>query len=174
MNPACAVCTIAIGASIGIARRIGVDDTVIGVFFGALMTVCGFWLIKYFEKKNWNFSFRNSILMLLSLSSVIPMYFGILEYKKDENFYLDIFLFAYLLGGLIYITTSRLYQVIKLKRGHAHFPFEKVVLPVSSLFITSLIFNFDFSFKVYILCALLFGSLISLFLCNNILEENYK
>ena len=37
-NPACAVCTIAIGASLEIARKLGVDDSVIGVWAGAFLT----------------------------------------------------------------------------------------------------------------------------------------
>ena len=30
-NPACAVCTVAVGASLEIARQLGVDDSVVGV-----------------------------------------------------------------------------------------------------------------------------------------------
>ena len=35
-NPACAVCTVAVGASLEIARRLGVDDSVVGVWAGAM------------------------------------------------------------------------------------------------------------------------------------------
>jgi len=174
MNPACTVCTIAIGASIGIARKLGVDDSVVGVFFGALMTVGGFWLIKFFDKKNWNFRFRNTILMLLSLSSVLPMYFGVISYVKDPDFYIDIFLFSYFLGGLVYLSTSRIYQVIKLRRGHAHFPFEKVVIPVVALILAALIFNFNFALKVYLLYFLFFASVISVFICNYFIRSKLK
>ena len=34
-NPACAVCTVAVGAALEIARRFGVDDSVVGVWAGA-------------------------------------------------------------------------------------------------------------------------------------------
>lgn len=135
------------------------------------MTVGGFWLIKFFDKKNWNFRFRNTILMLLSLSSVLPMYFGVISYVKDPDFYIDIFLFSYFLGGLVYLSTSRIYQVIKLRRGHAHFPFEKVVIPVVALVLTAIVFNFDFALKVHVLYALFFLSIISVFLCNNFIKS---
>ena len=36
-NPACAVCTVAVGATLEIARRFGVSDTVIGVWCGAFL-----------------------------------------------------------------------------------------------------------------------------------------
>ena len=38
-NPACAVCTIAVGASLEIARRLGVDDSVVGVWVGAFLVL---------------------------------------------------------------------------------------------------------------------------------------
>ena len=41
-NPACAVCTIAVGASLEIARKLGVDDSVVGVWAGALLVMIGF------------------------------------------------------------------------------------------------------------------------------------
>ena len=144
MNPACAVCTVMVGASLGIARKLGVDDTIIAVWFGALMALGGYWLIKLFDKKNWNFKFRNKVLMALSLSTVIPMYFGMLTYTPQKYLlYLDKFLAVYLLGALVIPLTSKLYQYMKAKNGgHAHFPFEKVVIPVLTLTLISLILHF--------------------------------
>ena len=55
-NPACAVCTVAVGASLEVARRYGVDDAVVGVWAGAMLALLGYWLILWFEKKNWNFT----------------------------------------------------------------------------------------------------------------------
>lgn len=55
-NPACAVCTVAVGASLEIARHYGVDDAVVGVWAGALLALLGYWLILWFDKKNWHFS----------------------------------------------------------------------------------------------------------------------
>ena len=40
-NPACAVCTVAVGASLEIARRMGVDDGVVGVWSGAFLLLLG-------------------------------------------------------------------------------------------------------------------------------------
>ena len=40
-NPACAVCTIAVGASLEIARHFGVDDSVVGVWGGAFLALLG-------------------------------------------------------------------------------------------------------------------------------------
>ena len=58
-NPACAVCTIAIGASLEIARNLGVEDAIVGLWAGALLTLLGYWTIVFFDKKNWHFAGRN-------------------------------------------------------------------------------------------------------------------
>ena len=73
-NPACAVCTVAVGASLEVARRYGVDDAVVGVWAGAMLALLGYWLILWFEKKNWNFAGRNLLLMTLSVASIGFMY----------------------------------------------------------------------------------------------------
>jgi len=142
-NPACAVCTIAVGASLEIARRLGVDDSVVGVWAGAFFVLLGFWTIKYFEKKGWNFKWRNPILLLTCFSMVGFLYMGELSYHAEVIgiFYLDPFLFSTIVGGLLFIWSSDFYQWMKKKNGgHAHFPFEKVAVPVLALFLASLYF----------------------------------
>lgn len=46
-------------------------------------------------------------------------------------------------GSIIFALAAWGYEIIKKKNnGHAHFPFEKVVLPVSALALLSLLFYF--------------------------------
>ncbi|MGN0919542.1 MAG: hypothetical protein ACI4OR_02130, partial [Alphaproteobacteria bacterium] len=70
-NPACTtLCPILLGASLGIARKFGVKDEVVGVLFGAFLAVVGYLFIRFFEKRNWHFKGRNFILMLVSIASI--------------------------------------------------------------------------------------------------------
>ncbi|MBE6453182.1 MAG: hypothetical protein E7012_06835 [Alphaproteobacteria bacterium] len=143
-NPACAVCTVAVGASLEIARRYGVDDCVIGVWAGAMLALLGYWLILWFDKKNWKFVGRDFILMTISVGSIGFMYISEISYtpKIIGIFYIDALLFSTVLGALTFIYVSKFYQWMKAKNGgHAHFPFEKVVLPVLSLVLLSWYFN---------------------------------
>lgn len=144
-NPACAVCTVAVGASLEIARYYGVDDSVVGIWAGALLALLGYWLIVWFNKKNWNFPGRDAILMTISVGSIGFMYISQIPYtpKIIFIFYMDPLLFSTILGALIFIYVSKFYQWMKARNGgHAHFPFEKVVLPVAALLIVSLYFNY--------------------------------
>lgn len=133
-NPACALCTVAIGASLEIARKLGVSDAVVGLWAGALLTLLGYWTIKFFDKKGWNFWGRNVLLILLSVSMMAFVYLGDIVYSPIwicGFLYIDPILFGTLLGMSVFVLVEKLYDWMKKKNGNkAHFPFEKVVLPV--------------------------------------------
>lgn len=69
-NPACVVCTVAIGASLEVARKLGASDAVVGLWTGAVLALLGYWAILWFDRKGWNFYGRDFLLMALSLSTV--------------------------------------------------------------------------------------------------------
>ena len=144
-NPACAVCTVAVGASLEIARSMGVDDGVIGVWAGAFLVILGYWTIKWFDKKGWNFAYRDFIILASSVLMILFMYISELTYtpKAILIFWIDPFLFATVCGALVWHYSSEFYQWMKRQNGgHAHFPFEKVVVPVIALLLTAKLFAY--------------------------------
>ena len=91
-NPACAVCTVAVGASLEIARSLGVDDSVVGVWAGGFLALLGYWLILWFEKKGWRFFGRDVLLMAVSVGSIGFMYLTDFMYSPKVLgyiFYMD-------------------------------------------------------------------------------------
>ena len=140
-NPACIVCTVAIGATLSVARKLGVNDNVIGLWLGAILILLGYWTIWWFDKKGWHFWGRDPFLILFSFSLIGGIYIKDLTYTPQVIayvFYLDQFLFAGIIGGLIYIFSQKFYAFLKKRNGgHAHFPFEKVVLPLGLLVLAS-------------------------------------
>lgn len=146
-NPACAVCTVAIGASLTIAQRLGVDNCIVGIWAGAFMTIVGYWLIRWVDKKGWwkQSAFRDWVLMFISVGSIGFMYVTELTYTPVVigPLYIDSFLFATLLGMLTIMVGFRFYAWMKEKNGgHAHFPFEKVVVPFVAVLLMSLVIHF--------------------------------
>ena len=129
------LCPLALGAALTIAQRMGVKDEVVGVLAGALMAVVGYILIRLFDKKNWHFSGRNFLLMLVALASIGLIYVNRLEYKPALHWnllYIDSFLLAAFCGAASHILGVHLYSWLKKKNGgHAHFPFEKVLVPLA-------------------------------------------
>lgn len=144
-NPACAVCTLAVGASLGIARKLGVDDSVVGVWSGAMLAVLGYWMLKWFEKKEWKFFGMEFISVWSSVAMIGFMYISHMAYspKPILIFYIDPFLFSVILGALLFIWPSRLYEWMKKRNNNrAYFPFQKVVMPVVALAIASTYFYY--------------------------------
>lgn len=140
-NPACPICTVAIGAALPITRRIGVPDVVAGIWVGAFLTILGYWIIKFFDKKGWRFPGRNALILALSVASIGFAYIGQVVYSPCNYFgflSVDPLLFGTVLGSLLFIITEKVYDFMKIKNGgRAHFPFEKVVLPVVVLGLAS-------------------------------------
>lgn len=144
-NPACAVCTVAVGASLEIARRLGVDDGVVGVWAGAFLVLLGYWTLKWMDKKGWYFKGRDFIILVSSVAMILFMYISHLPYtpKAILVFWLDPFFFATICGALVLHYSSEFYQWMKRHNGgHAHFPFEKVFVPVAALALTSWLFSY--------------------------------
>lgn len=144
-NPACAVCTVAVGASLEIARRMGVDDGVVGVWAGAFLMILGYWTLKWMDKKGLNFKGRDFIVLASSVLMILFVYISELVYtpKAILIFWIDPFLFATISGALVLHYSSEFYQWMKRKNGgHAHFPFEKVVVPVVALCLTAKLFSY--------------------------------
>ena len=134
-NPACTtLCPLIVGGGLAIAQKMGVKDEVVGVLSGALLAIFGYWMIRFCEKRNWNFPARNFILMTLSIASIGFVYINTLPYNPGLHWnllYIDSFLLAVLCGATAHILGVHLYAYLKEKNGgHAHFPFEKVLIPI--------------------------------------------
>ena len=139
-NPACAVCTVAVGASLEIARQLGVDDSVVGVWAGAMLVMIGFWTIKWFDAKGWVFKGRDWLIQIISVAMIGFVYISEIPYNAQVIgiFYIDPFLFSTIVGAFVMLWSSDFYQWMKAKNGgHAHFPFEKVAVPVVALLLVS-------------------------------------
>ena len=140
-NPACPICTIAIGAGVGVAEQLGVPTAVVGIWAGALLTLLGYWAAKFCDSRGWNFPGRNALLIGLSVAMIGFAYVGDLDYSPVwiwNVLYLDPIIFGALVGMVVFILVEKLYEFMKRKNGgHAHFPFERVVLPVVALALCS-------------------------------------
>jgi len=149
----CPLCTIAVASGVGFSRWLGIDDTVTGLWIGALTLSMAFWNINWFDKKKIHFKFRNSITVLAYyLLVVFPLWgMGIIGNKlgalktfgTESSFSLDKLSIGIMVGTFAFWTTVEWYEHLKAKNnGRAHFPFEKVALPSGLLIVLSFAFFF--------------------------------
>ena len=102
-------------------------------------------MLSWMDKKKCFFSGRDFIIIVSSVAMIGFMYIKELVYTPQiiGIFYLDGFLFSVLVGAFVMHYSSEFYQWMKAHNGgHAHFPFEKVVVPVVALCLASAYFYY--------------------------------
>ena len=148
-NPiACPVCAVMIVSGLSISRLLGVNDYVVGIWTGALILAMSNGITIFLKKKNINNKLLNVTIYIADYCMIIPLYIGKnpqLIFNSEKILFIDAFIFSMAVGSLVLFTTSRLYYYMKSKNNNkAHFPFEKVVLPVVVLVLVSVVFQYMF------------------------------
>jgi hypothetical protein len=139
----CPVCTVAVIGGVGLSRWLGVDDTVTGLWVGAALMSMSLWAINWLNGKKIKFFGQKILVFALVYVSVIwPLYTtNIIGHPINKIWGIDKLLLGMTLGSLIFIVFALVYLFMKKNNnGHAHFPFEKIVIVVVPLLIASGIF----------------------------------
>lgn len=141
----CPVCTVAVCTGLGFSRWLGISDAITGLWIGGLLVSLSVWTINWLDSKKINFKFRGLIISLAYyLAIILPMYYGkIIAHPLDflASCVKDYLLLGIMQGSAAFLFGAYLYDYLKEKNGNrAHFPFEKVVLPVGALIIFTILF----------------------------------
>lgn len=143
----CPLCTLAVGTGLGLSRWLGIDDSISGLWIGGLLLSLTIWTVNWLSGKNIRFRFMGFITgaayYVLTLGSLFfakivgdPVAFLCSCYK-------DKLVIGIIAGTAAFYFGAALYEYMKEKNGgKAHFPFEKVAMPVAPLAILSVIFYF--------------------------------
>ncbi|EKD99827.1 MAG: hypothetical protein ACD_22C00170G0008 [uncultured bacterium] len=137
----CPVCTFAVGAGVGLARWLGVDDAITGVWAGGLVLSTGLWFDSWLAKKKVVFKGRVFVSTgLMYLLTFGPLHFTkILGHPYNTVFGIDKFIFGTIVGTLFFLLALLTDKLLRKKNaGKVYFPYQKVVLPVSFLLLASL------------------------------------
>ncbi len=143
VHAVCPVCTVAVGAGLGLARYLGVDDTVSGVWVGGLILSSSFWLSSWAQKRKLLPSL-NSYLSLLSvvfmfLIVLLPLWFSkIIGHPFNTIYGVDKLVFGTIVGSLVFLLGMNLDKQVRKAAGHQFFLYQKVVFPVAALALGSL------------------------------------
>lgn len=141
----CPVCTVAVGAGIGLSRWLGVDDLVSGLWVGALIVSLIGMTILWLNKRN----LKNNLLRLLIIFLYYFFIIGPLYWTKvignpcNHIWVLDRIVWGIIIGSVVFLISYGFHFWLKKKNNHkVFFPFQKVVIPVIFLLIASLIIYF--------------------------------
>lgn len=139
----CPLCTFAVGAGIGLAQYLGIDDTITGIWIGGLVVSLIAWTVYWLDKKNVHFYGRKiSITIIYYGITIIPLYYyGIMGHTLNKMWGIDKILLGIIIGSVVFLSGIIAHGQMK-KNNHdkAYFPFQKVIMPVLPLIILSIIF----------------------------------
>jgi len=144
----CPVCIVAVGAGLGLSEYLGIDDSIAGLWIGGLIIGISVWTINYCDKKQWLIKYKNwrdYIIFLAYYAMVVyPLYQqNFIGNPFNQLYGLDKLLLGIVTGSIFFALSAHAYDIMKKKNGgHAHFPFEKVVIPIGMLAVLSIVFYF--------------------------------
>lgn len=141
-NAFCPLCVVAVGGGLGFSRWFGIDDAITSLWIGALLLALTVWTHDWIVKKGWGFRFSIFIIgAVYYLLTILPLYYyGIMGHPLNTIFGIDKILFGIIFGTIIFWLGEKLHFYLKSKNGDKQFfNYQKVVVPVSVLILTSLI-----------------------------------
>jgi hypothetical protein len=138
----CPICTIAVGAGLGISRWIGIDDAITGIWVGGLILSSGLWLADWISKKKWRIPYLKLISVLIMFLFVIPPLYWSKMIGLPGNLILgmDKVLFGTIAGSVIFLLGVWVDKWLRAKNnGKVYIYYQRVIVPVFLLSLASFI-----------------------------------
>ena len=135
----CPVCTLAVGAGLGLSRYLGIDDAISGIWAGALVISISFWLTDWLKKKNYKFPIYLSVIFWTAFTYIPLWKVGIIGHPFNVIWGIDKFIFGSIIGASVFLLAVFLDKKVRKINGKLLFNFQKVIIPISFLATASLI-----------------------------------
>jgi len=137
----CPLCVAGAAAGITLTRWVGVDDSITGIWIGALLGATAFWLSNSLGRKNRIFFNRYIglfVYILIFASTLWSFYKFNLIIRMDSIFGFDKLTFGMILGSVVFYLVDVLNIFIKKKNGKRLFPYQSMVFSLGSMVISSI------------------------------------
>lgn len=141
----CPVCTVAVGAGLGLAEWLGIDDTISGLWIGGLAVSLIIWTINWLNKKEIKFYGRKILVAVgYYLLIVGPLWWkGFIGHLYNKLCGIDKLLFGIILGTVLFSAGVITHNYLRKKNeGKSYFKGQKIVAAILPLVIASIIFYF--------------------------------
>jgi hypothetical protein len=146
----CPVCTVTVIAGLGISRLIGIDDTITSMWIGGLILSVSFWLLGWLHKKRWLAKINDKktksavetlIIVLMYLLVLIPLKLNhSIGIPGNTLWGIDKIILGTSVGSIFFLLSLWADKRERKVRGKQLFKFQKVIFPVSTLLIISILF----------------------------------
>jgi len=141
----CPICTVAVGAGLGLSRYLGIDDSVSGIWVGALILSSGLWFSTWLKKKGLRIPYRNILITIaFYILTLIPLYFAkIIGHPFNVILGIDKLIFGTIMGSGLFLLGLIIDKVLRSKNdGKVFFYYQKVIIPMTLLISGSMLLFF--------------------------------
>jgi hypothetical protein len=138
----CPVCTVAVGAGLGLAEWLGIDDSISGLWIGALIVSMSIWTINWLNKKEIRFKGRKILIFLgYYLIVILPLWLkGKIGHPYNKVCGIDKLLFGIILGSILFSAGVLLHNYMRKRNDNvSYFKGQKIAFAVMPLIIASII-----------------------------------
>lgn len=150
VNAVCPICTVAVVGGLGLSRYFGIDDSITGIWVGGLLVSLTFWTVDWIIKKEFKIFKNIKYRYFYSLTTIFyilitypPLYWGgVIGHPFNTILGIDKLVFGSIVGALFFLLGVWGDKKVRKVRGHQFFKYQKVVFPVASLLIVSLVLYF--------------------------------
>jgi hypothetical protein len=142
----CPVCTITVIAGLGVSRVLGIDDVITSLWIGGFILSFSFITITWVHKK-WSKIptkyYSLPIFVLMYFFVLVPLKLGhMIGVVRNTLLGVDKIVLGIIVGSVVFLIGVWADKFQRRKFAKIFFPFQKVVFPVVSLLIASLVFFF--------------------------------
>jgi len=142
----CPICTVAVGAGLGLSRWLGIDDAVSSIWIGGLILSLGFWTINWLETKKIKVKEKNLDIVVIAgiyAITLLPLIFtDVIGHPGNTIVGIDKIVFGTIIGSFVFLLGQWLDKKVREKKGKQLFQFQRVIFPVFCLTLVSLILYF--------------------------------
>ena len=134
----CPLCVAGAGAGLSLSRILGIDDSITGVWMGAFLGATAYWLSNMIKKTY--IPFQNTVIYLTVFSTTVLSFYrlGLINEHNGLIANLPKLTFGIISGGILFYAVDILNNFIKRKNGKVLFPYQTIVLSLSSMTILSM------------------------------------
>ena len=139
----CPVCIVAVGAGVGLSRYLGIDDTISGLWIGGMVVALSVWTATWVKKKWPKIKYTLPISFLLyTLMAVLPFWkTDIVGHSLNRLWGIDKLVLGIAAGMVLFVVGIRFDKWLRGKNeGKVYFLYQKVIVPVMTLLLGSLVF----------------------------------
>lgn len=138
----CPVCIVTVGGGLIIAKKLGIDNLITAIWISGLNVAISFWFVSFVKKPKF---LQNPFLWTALLFGSTYWYLAAtnqMYHKNDTFMHVDKVLVGLLVGSLVWLLGIGVDKLIrKYNSNKVLFPYQKVIVPLSLLLVTSGIFS---------------------------------